>query len=336
MERKVLFLKFRISPVWWPLLGIISPVLIPWLVIRNKRFRRVQIEADRINHKRIEESHPIQLPEADFLELDVLVEWKANKGFMGDAGVSYLFKTDSGSVLYDIGHGPENAVLLHNAKKLNFSFDEIDALIISHLHKDHMGGLEASRKKKVLIPKELMSSKILPLFLPDVAEAEGFIRAVVTTPQVLGCGIASTGPLARSLFILGHTEEQALVIKLKKKGLVIFTGCGHPTIEVILKMVRKISHEPIYAIGGGLHFPVGEGRGNKAGVQFQTIFGTGKPPWEKVAIEDMNRTIEAINIANPKKVYLSAHDSSDFALDYLKQKLKAETVVLKAGETYRI
>ena len=30
------------------------------------------------------------------------------------------------------------------------------------------------------------------------------------------------------------TEEQALVARLRGKGLVVVTGCGHPTIEVIL------------------------------------------------------------------------------------------------------
>jgi len=181
-----------------------------------------------------------------------------------------------------------------------------------------------------------MSSTIKPCFLPDESKAEGFREELIKAPRVLTCGIASTGPLARSLFTFGHTEEQALVVKLKNKGLAVFTGCGHPTIEVILKMVRKISDEPIYAIGGGLHFPIGEGRGNRAGVQFQTIFGTGKPPWEKVSIDDLNRTIDAINKVNPQKVYLSAHDSSDFALDHFEKNLKAATHVLKAGESYSI
>ncbi|KUO77751.1 MAG: metal-dependent hydrolase [Clostridia bacterium BRH_c25] len=329
-------MKFRISPVWWPLLGITSPILVPLLLVKNKRFRKAQVEAARMNEERIEKAGHIELPEVDFLELDVLVEWKVKKGFMGDAGVSYLFRTESGSMLYDVGHGPSNPALLHNAKELNFNLEKINALTISHLHKDHMGGLEAAKKKTVLFPKELMSSTIKPCFLPDESKAEGFREELIKAPRVLTCGIASTGPLARSLFTFGHTEEQALVVKLKNKGLAVFTGCGHPTIEVILKMVRKISDEPIYAIGGGLHFPIGEGRGNRAGVQFQTIFGTGKPPWEKVSIDDLNRTIDAINKVNPQKVYLSAHDSSDFALDHFEKNLKAATHVLKAGESYSI
>jgi len=82
--------------------------------------------------------------------------------------------------------------------------------------------------------------------------------------------------------MFGYTEEQTLLARVKGTGLVVFTGCGHPTIEVVLETVRRLSDEPLYGIGGGLHFPVTEGRGNRAGIRFQTIIGTGKPPWQKI------------------------------------------------------
>ena len=135
--------------------------------------------------------------------------------------------------------------------------------------------------------------------------------------------------------MFGLTEEQALLARIKDKGLVVFTGCGHPTIEVVLEMVRRLSNEPLYVIGGGLHFPVTGGRGNRAGIQFQTIFGTGNPPWQQIVDEDLSRTIAAINSADPKRVYLSGHDTCDYSLDRMKKELNAETEVLKAGATYR-
>ena len=115
----------------------------------------------------------------------------------------------------------------------------------------------------------------------------------------------------------------------------VFTGCGHPTIEVILEMVGRLSNEPLYAVGGGLHFPVTGGRGSRAAIQFQTVMGTGKPPWRRITDEDLSRTITAINEAGPKKVYLSAHDTCDHAPDRMTRELRAETEVLKAGATYR-
>jgi len=328
-------MSFRISPVWWPVLAVASPVIVPWSFIRNRHFQKDRTRAAELNQERISQAKPLEIPELDFLELTVLVEWKTKQGFMGDAGVSYLFKTELGSMLYDIGFGPTRPALTHNAAKLGFNLDQVEALTISHLHSDHMGGIPAQRSRQVTVPDELMSSELKPCFLPDRAEAKGFKAELVERPQLLTAGIASTGPLARSLFIFGYTEEQALLARVKDKGLVVFTGCGHPTIEVVLEMVGRLSNERLYAIGGGLHFPVTGGRGNRAGIQFQMIIGTGKPPWQRITDEDLSRTITAINGAKSKKVYLSGHDTCDHSLDRMKKELKAETEVLKAGATYR-
>ncbi len=328
-------MSFRLSPLWWPVFAVASPVIVPWLIIRNRHFQQDCIRATKLNQNRISQAEPLEMPELDFLELTVLVEWKAKQGFKGDAGVSYLFKTELGSMLFDVGFGPTRPALIHNTTKLGFSMDQVGALAISHLHCDHMGGIPAQRSRQVTVPDKLMSIKPKPCFLPDMAEAEGFKAQLVEWPQLLTAGIASSGPLGRSLFIFGFTEEQALLARVKDKGLVVITGCGHPTIEVVLEMVGRLSNDPLYAIGGGLHFPVSGGRGNRAGIQFQTILGTGKPPWQRITDEDLSRTITAINGARPKKVYLSGHDSCDHALGRLKRELKAETEVLVAGDTYR-
>lgn len=328
-------MAFRLSPVWWPVLAVASPVIVPWLLVRNRHFQEDRTRAAELNQKRISQAEPLEMPELDFLELTVLVEWKADEGFIGDPGVSYLFKTDLGSMLYDVGFGPTRPALTHNAARLGFSLDQVEALAISHLHGDHIGGIPAQRSRQVTVPDKLMSPELKPCFLPDRAEAKGFKAKLVEKPQLLTAGIASTGPLARSLFLFGYTEEQALLARVKDKGLAVFTGCGHPTIKVILEMVGRLSNEPLYVVGGGLHFPVTGGRGDRAGIQFQTIMGTGKPPWQRITNEDLSRTIAAINGAGPKKVYLSGHDTCDYALDRMKRELKAETEVLKAGATYR-
>jgi 7,8-dihydropterin-6-yl-methyl-4-(beta-D-ribofuranosyl)aminobenzene 5'-phosphate synthase len=329
-------MSFRISPLWWPVLAVGSPFIVPWLVAKNRRFQENRARATELNQKRINQAEPLEIPEVDFLELTVLVEWKAEEGFMRDAGVSYLFKTELGSMLYDIGFGPTRPAVTHNAAKLGFHMDKIDALTISHLHADHMGGIPAQRSRQVTVPDEIMSTEPKPCFLPDRADAKGFKAELVDKPWLLAAGIASTGPLARSLFMFGFTEEQALLARVKDKGLVVFTGCGHPTIEVVLEMVERLSNEPIYAIGGGLHFPVTGGRGNLAGIQLQTLIGTGKPPWQRITDKDLSKTISTINSAGPKKVYLSGHDTCDHALDRMLKELDAETEILEAGATYHL
>jgi len=328
-------MSLRISPFWWPFLAVASPVMVPFLMVRNGRFRNNIQLADELNRRRIGQARPFDLPELSFLEMTVLVEEKAEDGFLGDAGVSCLFRSDRGSLLFDVGFGPERPALAHNAARLGITLDGIDALCISHLHPDHMGGMKASRTKRVILPVALGTPNGQPCFLPDNADATGFRSERIDKPRLLTGGIATTGPLARSLFFFGLTEEQALFARLKDKGLVIFTGCGHPTIERIVQMVRQISTEPIHAIGGGLHFPVTRGRGNRAGIQFQTILGTGKPVWKRITDDDLTRTIAEMNTVNPTRVFLSGHDSCDHSLTRMKQELNADTEVLKAGRTYR-
>jgi 7,8-dihydropterin-6-yl-methyl-4-(beta-D-ribofuranosyl)aminobenzene 5'-phosphate synthase len=327
---------FKIHPLLWPLLTVASPVLAPMLLVRNRRFKKNRERVKEVNSERINKAGPLNLPELEYLDITVLSEWAAEDGFMGEPGVSYLFHTNQGSLLYDIGFGPSHPTLPHNANKLGVGLDQVDALAISHLHMDHMGGFKAQRSKQVTVPEGLGAPQGKPCFLPDEAGARNFSAEVVKKPRMLAAGIASTGPLARSLFFFGWTEEQALLARLKNRGLVVFSGCGHPTIEVILEMVRHLSSEPVYAIGGGLHFPVTSGRGKYKGVQAQMIFGTGKPPWQRITDDDLSRTIGSINAASPRKVFLSAHDTCDYALKRFGSELKADTYLLKAGASYRI
>jgi len=113
-----------------------------YVICDNARYYRSKavqeyLETSRI--KFVDQAQPLDLPELDFLELTVLVEEKTKPGFLGDASVSYLFRTDQGSLLFDVGFGPERPALAHNAEKLGIEPDRIDALVISHLHPNHMG-----------------------------------------------------------------------------------------------------------------------------------------------------------------------------------------------------
>lgn len=329
-------MSYPISPAWWPLLAVASPIVVPWALVKDRQFRRDRDRAAALNRQRLEHAAPLDLPALEFLELTVLVEWKAREGCARDAGVSYLIRTNLGSMLYDVGFGPTRPAFARNAARLGVRLDQVDAVTISHLHLDHMGGLAAQRARRVTVPDDLVPADVKPCFLPDTAEAPGFRAELVEKPRMLAAGVASTGPLARGLFLFGLTEEQALVARLEDKGLVVLTGCGHPTIEVVLDMVGRLSDAPLYAVGGGLHFPVTAGRGSRAGIEFQMLLGTGKPPWQRITDDDLSHAIATINRAGARKALLSAHDTCDHALARLTQELDAETLVLEAGATYRL
>ena len=329
-------MSFRVSPVWWPILALSSPVLLPKLFIKNRCFKRNVKKALVENEKRIEKAGKLELPELTQFELSVLVEQKTEEGFLSSPGVSYFIKTDQGALLFDLGYGPENQVLASNAEQIGFSMDQTDAVAISHLHPDHMGGFKAVRENQVTLPREFERSTLRPCFLPAKASANGFKVELVEEPSMLAAGIASTGPLARSLFLLGWTEEQAILARIKDKGLVVLTGCGHPTIETIIKMVKSLSDEPIYAVGGGLHFPVTDSPLRKPGLKVQMIWGTGKPPWKRITEKDLEQTIKFLNVIKPTHVFLSAHDTCDYSINRFKNDLESETTVLRAGGVYKI
>ena len=88
---------------------------------------------------------------------------------------------------------------------------------------------------------------------------------------------------------------------------------------------RTVFSEPIYGIIGGLHYPVPDGRLFKFGLDVQPIVST-ESLFKGVSEEDVEADIERIKALNPKIVSLSAHDSSDEALE------KFRTAF---GETYR-
>jgi 7,8-dihydropterin-6-yl-methyl-4-(beta-D-ribofuranosyl)aminobenzene 5'-phosphate synthase len=73
-----------------------------------------------------------------------------------------------------------------------------------------MGGVPAHQARRVTIPPQLGLPQGIPCFLPDRAEAPGLQSIVVEGPRALAAGIASTGPLARSLFFLGYRHRKCI------------------------------------------------------------------------------------------------------------------------------
>ena len=329
-------MTFRYSPLTWPVLAAGSPVLAPLLLVKHRRYLRERERITRTNESRIASAPSLDLPALSSLSLTVLGEWEAEPGFRNEAGVSYVLRSERGAILFDVGFGAASGVVADNARRLGLGLDDVDAVVISHLHLDHIGGMEAQKARSVAVPPELGPPSGKDLYLPDEASAEGFTTHVLDVPRVLEQGIATTGPLGRSLFFFGPIEEQVLVARLEGSGLVVITGCGHPTIEVILEMVGRLSGEPVHTVCGGLHYPVKGSRMRLWGLPAQRLFGTGKPPWRPIDDDDLERAIAVMNRAGVRRLLISAHDSDDHAIGHMKRDLDADVQVLRAGRTYTL
>jgi len=155
-------------------------------------------------------------------------------------------------------------------------------------------------------------------------------------PVKLAAGVYGLGSIPRALYLMGYTEEQALAVNVAGKGLVLIIGCGHQTVERVIKRARQLFDLPIYGIIGGLHFPVHGGRIMIGPINIQAIVGSDRMPWNGINENDVSEAIRAIADANVKIVSLSAHDSSDWAIDQFKKAFGPEYVDLLVGNPIKI
>ena len=67
--------------------------------------------------------------------------------YWGEHGLAFLVETDEGRrLLFDTGAG--GTVLMHNLERAGVGVDTIDAVVLSHSHPDHTGGLPALLKRR--------------------------------------------------------------------------------------------------------------------------------------------------------------------------------------------
>lgn len=267
------------------------------------------------------------------LEILPLVDWFPGRpGLRGEAGVSYLIRTDHATILLDVGlnlRRSDPSPLQHNMRELGVAMSDIDTVVISHNHLDHVGGLRWLLRgtfspgnaqpdlagKRLLVP--------VPLTYPGN-------RPIVTSqPTVIAPGVATTGTMSSQLYI-GRVEEQALAVNVEGKGIVLVVGCGHQTLPGLLARAGELFGEPLYGIVGGLHFPVPRGRITYAGLDVQNlvVFGLTHMP----SLAHVRQQIDQLAALSPQWVSVSAHDSSDEALAQFRHVFGERYRDLRIGE----
>lgn len=256
-----------------------------------------------------------------------------NDRLAGEPGVSYLITADDKRILFDIGYNERNehpSPLLRNMDKLGVSFNDIDSIVISHPHLDHVGGRKAQKNKTFSISSGDIDLGGIKAYVPTQLSHATADVEIISTPRVIYNGIASIGPIHRALWLMGLTPEQSLAINVKGKGkgIIVIVGCGHQTIEKIVQRVKQLFNEPIYGIVGGLHYPVTASRMKH---NIQRIFGTGKFPWQRITKTEVGDSVTKLTAMNLKVIGVSAHDSCDWTLNLFREAFGTRYQEIKVG-----
>ncbi|HEX3589500.1 MAG TPA: MBL fold metallo-hydrolase [Pseudonocardiaceae bacterium] len=272
------------------------------------------------------------------------------EGMVAEHGFSALVTVRSGgratTLLFDTGLSP--GAMVGNADRLGVDLGSLHSVVLSHGHFDHAGGLAglagrvgtrslpmvvhplAWTRRRLAVPGREPTE--LPTLSTRALAAEGYELIERRQPSLLLDGqVLITGEVDRTTDFergmppaheawTGHgwehdplvVDDQALVVHVRGRGLVVLTGCGHAgAVNIVRHAGRLTGVDRLYALLGGLHL---------SGPAFEPII----PP-----------TVAALTAAAPRLV-VPGHCTGWRAQHALAAALPDAWVQGSAGTTHRV
>lgn len=221
----------------------------------------------------------------------LMVDREVPDALIAEHGFSALVTVAKGQsrrhVLFDAGGSPNGVV--ENMRRLDVDPSDIQAIVCSHGHFDHttglsglMGALGSSRMPVVVHPHFWRRRRVVlpgrePMELPTMSASalrDGGLEVLESAQPsfVLDDSVLVTGEVPR---VTGYEpgfpvqeawsdtewrpdplvlDDQALMVDVRDKGLVVITGCGHAGVVNIGRYATRLTGgRPLHALIGGFH-----------------------------------------------------------------------------------
>jgi 7,8-dihydropterin-6-yl-methyl-4-(beta-D-ribofuranosyl)aminobenzene 5'-phosphate synthase len=157
-------------------------------------------------------------------------------------GFSCLVELGNETVLFDTGGDPE--VLARNVEALGVQLVEVDYLVLSHEHWDHVGGLSMVLAANSDVTVYLLES--FPYHIKSRVRGSGATLVETWNATLICPGVATTRVLE------AEPDEQALMVNTGG-GLVLVTGCSHPGVQNLVRAAENATGLHVCFVFGGFH-----------------------------------------------------------------------------------
>jgi 7,8-dihydropterin-6-yl-methyl-4-(beta-D-ribofuranosyl)aminobenzene 5'-phosphate synthase len=206
-------------------------------------------------------------------------DYCSKRGLVGEHGLSLYIETGVVRLLFDSG---QSGAFVENARHLGIDLPSLDAIVLSHGHYDHGGGLAAlagSLRRPVPLFAGMGFSDARYSKVGDELNSIGLESLFGNNGKIPVCIVDSVKEIAQGLYILPKAERSdgtSAATRFKRicegnevadafddelslavpdaEGISVITGCAHRGIvNIVRQAMAAFPGLPLKAVIGGLH-----------------------------------------------------------------------------------